>query len=51
VHRAIAGRAASRGHSAAVWYVRFMIGRTAARLLRSLVRRLQPTPVINLQRQ
>jgi hypothetical protein len=47
VHRAIAGRAASRGHSAAVWYVRFMIGRTAARLLRSLVRRLQPAPVIN----
>jgi hypothetical protein len=50
VRRAIAGGAASRGRSTAVWYVRFMIGRSAARLLRSVVRWLQP-PVINLDRR
>jgi hypothetical protein len=51
VRRAIGGGAGSRGRSTAVWYVRFMIGRTAARLLRNLLRRSQPAPLINLQRQ
>jgi len=50
VRGAIAGGAASRGRSTAVWYVRFMIGHSAARLLRMVVHRLQ-LPVINLDRR
>jgi hypothetical protein len=44
VRRAIAGGAASRGRGTAVWYVRFMIGRRAARLLRSIARWSRPLP-------